>query len=361
LGKVRLFTEIEKQFIKDNYQIMTAKEIGVILARSASVVKQQSFRMGLKKRTSVDLTEEQREFIRTHYQSMTYEQMAKSLECKASTVASHVYRNCQIKYPRINKKDILLIEKHKDNKNNKDLAKLLGLSASSVKHYFRRNNVERYLPAGTRYSVNKLFFRDLNALNCYWGGFLAADGCVVKDRPCISVTLQEKDRCLLERFKTDIGYTGPINSRQRKTKGIIRSYATLKINGVPQWCEDLKAHFNVVPQKSHILEPPNLSGDVLIKAYICGIIDGDGSISRDKRGYFYVSITGTEMLLSWIKNLFDAWYPSEKLANIRPYKRKKSWEYRIKGRRAEAVLQDLSTLDIPKLERKWNILNPTSV
>ena len=185
---------------------------------------------------------------------------------------------------------------------------------------------------------------------------MSADGCITKNKRNVYVTLQYRDKHHLEKLKAEVGYSGPITFKQNITrKGLICNYAALRINGVPQWCEDLELHFNIVPRKCHLLEPPNLTDKTLIKAYISGIIDGDGCIRKQGK-CLYISISGTPMLLSWIKKIFDKDYPSHtsRIANIHQVKETKTFVYTVGGKRAETILLDLYNLEVPKLQRKWD-------
>lgn len=62
-------------------------------------------------------------------------------------------------------------------------------------------------------SVNDDFFEVPNELNCYWAGFIAADGCIHtgKKQDVLSIFLALKDKNHLNRFKLDIDFDGQIN------------------------------------------------------------------------------------------------------------------------------------------------------
>src|SRR3990167_2588137 len=175
------------------------------------------------------------------------------------------------------------------------------------------------------YDYDENFFEIPNILNCYWAGFIAADGCVSKNNNRITIELDGKDKNHLIQFKNDVKFSGEVR--------------------------DIKSN-----PKS--LKPPNLKNEELIKAFIIGYIDGDGSIvypSKCKERKTIISIRGTEEVLKWIKNYFDKWAtPMNSWANLSGVRWDgKTFIYRINRKRAEKVINILIDLDVPKLKRKW--------
>ena len=159
------------------------------------------------------------------------------------------------------------------------------------------------------------FFSTPNKLNCYWAGFIAADGNIEerKHRKSnrLSITLSEKDHEHLKRFKNDIGYEGTIKKYKSK-RTIIKGKKydrkpTVSIRLTSQkLIDDLKKNFNIIPRKTFILEPPNITDLDLIFCYIIGYIDGDGHITKRKRdGSLIVGALGTEELMLWIRRSFN--------------------------------------------------------
>lgn len=61
-----------------------------------------------------------------------------------------------------------------------------------------------------KYSINKEYFKYINEENCYWAGFIAADGNISRDMRKLSIKLSIKDKELLENFIKDIEYTNEI-------------------------------------------------------------------------------------------------------------------------------------------------------
>lgn len=158
------------------------------------------------------------------------------------------------------------------------------------------------------YTIDQDLFFEPNLDNCYWAGFLAADGCLTKDSG-LSITLANKDKDHLIQFKDYCGYNGKIKDYLLENK----IYNKIVIWGVPNWHRDLKLYWNITKNKSLTLQPPNLDiGSDLAVNFICGYIDGDGSIWKGKNGKYktiYFSVCGTYSMIKWIRENLKFLYP----------------------------------------------------
>jgi hypothetical protein len=65
-----------------------------------------------------------------------------------------------------------------------------------------------------KYQVNDGYFSTLTLENCYYAGFLAADGCITKNQ--LIVGLSEIDKKWLENFKSSLNAESPIKDRIQK-------------------------------------------------------------------------------------------------------------------------------------------------
>ena len=191
-----------------------------------------------------------------------------------------------------------------------------------------------------KYSVNKQYFKKLNVQNCYWGGFIAADGNIYNKR--LSIGLAHKDKHLLEKLVENMQYTNPVKEYKDRVS------VTLNCQEV---VNDLRENFNIVERKSNTLLPPTkLIEEKLILSFIKGVIDGDGSV-WGKRLVVY----GTKPLLDWIKVNFDNIIPKSnyKIAEVRHIKRY-LYYYSISGKRFEFICNKFLSLNTYQLDRKWN-------
>lgn len=217
---------------------------------------------------------------------------------------------------------------------------------------------------GPKYSFNQNFFSIPNIENCYWAGFIAADGCIRYNKKTqksgsLRIVLHGKDNIIIETFHKTIKYTGPIRyfSIDKRPRVDIQLY------NMNNWGPDLKNNFNIIPNKTFLLIPPNLKDLKLQLAYIIGYIDGDGAISiiqpkRYKSKHLLLQIAGTKLMMKWISNILYKLENKNKyiLRRIIPIKSifKISYDYN----RAKDLLILLNKISIPfKLPRKWNKIN----
>jgi hypothetical protein len=217
-------------------------------------------------------------------------------------------------------------------------------SISAIKNRARYLKLVSNSNLGRKWSVNLNYFKKLNPINCYWAGFIAADGNVSNKR--LSIGLSIKDLSHLEQFKEDIQFTGKVSKR--------RESCQIQINNCKKILESLKTHFNIIPRKSLVLEPPNLKNEKLIKAFIKGYIDGDGSIGvcNDKNS-IRITIAGTKEMLEWIKFYFDKWYGNTKYKKSQVIKRQNIYIYCINYKKSKKIAKELLDIKTPFLYRKW--------
>ena len=199
------------------------------------------------------------------------------------------------------------------------------------------------------FSANDNFFTYPNVLNSYWAGFIGADGCVSDGRLNIHIT--SSDRILLDRFKQDVGFKGNISigKARKNASGFTKESVKLIITN-KKIINDLSYNFNIIPNKSLILEPPtNLSYENSL-AYIVGNIDGDGTIRiRKDRNILCMKFVGTVKLLNWIKSILSNIIKIN--SNVHTYKNIS--EFVLMGKYAEKIGSVLNKIPVNKLERKW--------
>ena len=206
----------------------------------------------------------------------------------------------------------------------------------------------------TLHQKNLEFFKTPNELNCYWAGFIAADGNIQPSRNTVCIMLAAKDKCHLERFSNDIRYTGSVKDTITKLNNKSYPGARLSICGASDLIHDLELNFNIIANKSLTLQPPEHLSRRLSLAFIIGYFDGDGSTGVYKSTGRKMSFVGTSDMLSWIKSIFDEEFSQHvyrRLPTVRPHKG--IHEYSIHGKRAEYIMSKLQEIDIPRLGRKW--------
>ena len=144
--------------------------------------------------------------------------------------------------------------------------------------------------------------------SCYWGGFIAADGCVhhrtgaAENAGWQMVFSLVNDRASVEGLKEFVHYTGKISERE-----ITESKTLYSLSIVSKPLVDaLRTMFNIVPRKSETYTPSDTIPKELRKFFILGYFDGDGSLTHCKtltpRLQFGLSFTGSKQACEWIMN-----------------------------------------------------------
>lgn len=153
----------------------------------------------------------------------------------------------------------------------------------------------------TKRTLNKSAFFNFTPENCYWAGFIAADGYIWKGYN-LGCELSIKDKEHLNKMRNFLQSNAEIKERERESFGKQHKYCSIQFNSV-ELVKDLEANFNITNNKSLSYQPPNLPPN-LVRHFIRGYIDGDGGIGWHKynnksRLNVY---SGSKELLVWILN-----------------------------------------------------------
>lgn len=213
--------------------------------------------------------------------------------------------------------------------------------------YFLGMPLRGTFPPVTRRALNETYFSDLSLQSAYWAGFIAADGCVVrKPRRELRIGIHQRDTNQVERFVSDVGFDGAIAFRNRMC------YVT--ICAADRWLADLELSYNIGPQKTMDLQPPNVSG-VLALAYSIGYIDGDGcwAIQNRKHNTKMLVVVGTAPLLEWLKRLWVE--HGATVGNTKISFKRNVWRLSITGSHAESIVRLLGNVPVARMERKWRV------
>ncbi len=124
-----------------------------------------------------------------------------------------------------------------------------------------------------------------------------------------------------------------------------------------RFVDDL-AKLGIIQDKTKRIPPPQLENVILKLVFLKGYIDGDGCLSVTSMGKVRIGIISScEIILHWFRELIEANFPTEYMdrehSNINPNKASATWQYNIAGYRALRIIEILSRIPTPELERKW--------
>lgn len=203
-----------------------------------------------------------------------------------------------------------------DNVSLRKLSQQLKTSDSKIKEILTNNNVKIKPRGSKRTFVNDDYFSKIDSEDkAYFLGLLFADGCLVcheKFQKRITISLQNRDSYILNEMKKYLNYQGNIIFRKRQ-QPTHKDQETLNITS-DKLCNDLIS-LGCVPNKSLILQfPVNKIPENLMRHFIRGLFDGDGSISSQKktskltglslRENFRFDISGAYSICEGVKNVF---------------------------------------------------------
>jgi len=180
---------------------------------------------------------------------------------------------------RIDIQDELVIERYKELKSLKKVAKSFGVSLRPIYRILNKHNIEF---TNRIYDVNHNFFKIIDSEEkAYWLGFLFADGCVRfgKTGSQLVLKLSVKDLEHLEKFKKSISSEHKIifNTDKTKTKKGVESVSencVLRVNS-NELVNNL-INNGCIPNKTFKIDKPDIE-EKYYRHFLRGFYDGDGN------------------------------------------------------------------------------------
>lgn len=252
--KLKRWTNEEIEFLKENFATMMHKELGEALNRTEQAVRAKCFELNLYKK-EYPWTDKELEYLKTNYKNMTYRQIGKELGRTVDAVRSK--------------------------------AAILGI----VKDLYHCD-----------YDYFKVIDTEEKA---YWLGFIFADGwtCLSKSTEggCLGIELQESDIGHLRKFNKSINGNYKIDRRTRENFGKEHTTCLIRIYS-RDLTDDLILH-GVIPNKSLVKQFPTTVPNNLIRHFIRGYFDGNGTvrINSDKTSLRFCIRSGSKEFLNELK------------------------------------------------------------
>ena len=153
---------------------------------------------------------------------------------------------------------------------------------------------------GRKYTLDQNYFEKIDSQEkAYFLGFMYADGNVHSKQNRCQITLQKRDREILQKFKILLNYNGKLKNFDEGKSLTLRVHSKkMKQDLINKGC---------IPQKTFKIEFPNWLREDLRPHFIRGVFDGDGCVSfRVKRKgckYLQVTISGRKSFLETILNI----------------------------------------------------------
>jgi len=175
-----------------------------------------------------------------------------------------------------------IIKLYESGKSQQIIAELFLCNQKTISNILRRNGVISRNDGNKKYyDINTSLFKMINTeAGAYFLGLLYADGNVqIKNSAyCVSLKLKSNDQCIIEKFRDIMSPSSSVKITQNKNSP--NTYSYFRVNQ-KEVCEQLISH-GCVPNKSLILEFPTTVPNELIRHFLRGYSDGDGTIYKNK-------------------------------------------------------------------------------
>lgn len=208
-----------------------------------------------------------------------------------------------------------------------------------------------------KYSVNDNYFNVIDTEEkAYWLGFIYADGYVITGMDKIGISLNSIDKNHLDKFKQATLATYPINDYEEKSGyGIGSIYSRILITS-KQMKNDL-LRLGIYENKTLILKFPAQVPQRLIRHFIRGYFDGDGSLTYGRKQVcgncnYSIKFIGTIEMINAIQEYLGT---SVKEEQRYPERNVNNYSITIGGnQQVRKILDNLYQGATIYLERKYN-------
>lgn len=239
-------------------------------------------------------------------------------DVKIVLVQNNLYQESKIFFknePELSEFIINLYEN--EGKSIREISRLIKHSTNSISKVLK-DKLVLLRKAGNynrKYTSDDSAFINQTPESVYWAGFVAGDGCVyshgLSDKSinnCLNVGLSIVDKDHLLNFKEFLKYDGQLYVSENKV--------ALNINNV-NIVKSLENIYLISNNKTNNYSPPENIPPHLIKYFILGLLDSDGSISKCRRPsktkvnykgayIFQVNFTGTKESCEYVKRYFGS-------------------------------------------------------
>lgn len=204
------------------------------------------------------------------------------------------------------------------------------------------------------HSKDENFWSKQNLLNCYYAGWIAADGFVYRKSFSVGICCHPRDHESLQLFALHIKTTVPIRKMKNTcTNGASCEIERLTMSSSKKWMQDLENNFNITPHKTFRLTPPSFPNDLFACAYLCGYIDGDGSINCSGTQHQISFSSASKEILQWIVDFVIKHFTPENAPHKQITTRGNRNSVSFYGITAIRLFDLLVQVDVPKFQRKW--------
>ncbi len=250
----------------------------------------------------------QDKMVELYHQNISLHEIAKQLKCSRQTVGRYLDKlgldtgrfSCQHETPLDHE---AIVQLHKEGWGCTRLAKHFNCGETEINRIRKKYGIAHHPFRHIEFNDNYFEIIDTED-KAYFLGVFYADGWVDKRYTNAKISVTDKE--IIENLIKYIGYVGDIKERAGRKTHHKRQYSVPLCSS--KLCHDLSKQ-GCMPKKSFIIKYPTLEQvpSNLVKHWLRGVIDGDGSIGiqyKVKWGKprYWTTIVGTMDLLNGIKD-----------------------------------------------------------
>jgi len=305
--------ELLQQIIELREQKFTSKQIPAMVGISKYTYEKIVKDNNLTQSRKIDWSPEVEKRIKTLRESgTTIAEMCKILDLKRATLEDKLRDmglTTKVEVINFSEADIdRVLLMSRNGSTQKEIAKSFGISLVSLQRQLAKTDTTT-----KKYKVRHNYFETIDTEEkAYFLGLMYADGSNTATQNQIKLKLLAEDSYILIRFAQALTYgvdLPPLTVEITDSS----SMKSLQISS-PQICSDL-TKWGCMQSKSHILEFPTFLNEELMRHFIRGYFDGDGSIFNKLRAnkvdrYVAVNFTGNFQFITSLKeyigNILDS-------------------------------------------------------
>lgn len=236
--------------------------------------------------------------------------------------------------------EMITLKKHKRSKWLKGQHKFFCSNQRIISYRSNRK------PNNAKHSINEEYFQSISSEDAaYWLGYISSDGNISLNNG-YKFSVGSIDRDQIENLKTTLEYTGSLATRRLNNKDFYVLNTSNKnfVNNL--------INKGVVPKKTFKLAYPWFINKHLIRHYLRGYLDGDGSISYNPVSkMLQCGFVGTYGLM---KNVAEFLYEEGIIKSSGIYKSENIFRFARSQIQAEKFLEYLYTGASVYMECKYN-------
>lgn len=216
-----------------------------------------------------------------------------------------------------------------------------------------------------KYFYNDKYFSQYTLDSCYYAGYFMADGCIYlsNNSKIFSWSVADKDLGAMRLFLDKVGFEGKIQtyikkcSIAKRNKDKIFKHHKISIVNC-RWINDLENKFGVTMEKTYRNVPQNFPSEDMELAFLLGLLDGDGCITRMKKdnSNFCIGMASCSLpTVEWFQRfVIRLNLPSLAWKDNKIIFREGCYYYTVRGVEAAFLFEKLKQVNVQKLDRKWN-------